>query len=411
MHDSTLAEAVYIPYGRQQITPDDIAAVTAVLQGDWLTQGPAIARFEQAVAQQVGAQYAVAVSNATAALHLACLSLDIGTNRNTPTKETVWTSPNTFVASANCARYCGATVDFVDIDPVTFNLSVDALREKLAVAALTGKLPKALIPVHFAGQPCAMDEIAALCAPYGIQIIEDAAHAIGAQYKNTAVGACELSQMTVFSFHPVKIITTAEGGMVTTNNPDLYERLLRLRSHGITRDPRFLTRPDTDPLVGPWYYEQLELGFNTRMTDLQAALGVSQLARLEQFVAQRSALAERYNGLLADLVDAGDVVLPAQDARTQSAWHLYVIQVPAQLRRRVFEALRAANIGVNVHYMPVHLQPDYLKLGFAQGDFPNAEAYYSRAISLPLYPDLTPAMQDRVVAVLRAALVEAKQGV
>ena len=378
-----------IPYGRQEITAADIAAVTAVLDSDFLTQGPAIPRFEQAIADYCGAAHGVAVNSATSALHIACLALDLGPG------DWLWTTPNTFVASANCGRYCGAAVDFVDIDPDTYNLSPRALAAKLEVAAASGRLPKILVPVHFAGQPCDLEAIAALGQRYGFRIIEDASHAIGGRYRGEAIGNCRYSDITVFSFHPVKIITTGEGGLATTNDPTLAERMARLRSHGITRDPAGMR----DAAEGPWYYQQIELGFNYRITDIQAALGQSQLQRVDDYVARRQRLAARYDRGLADL----PLRLPYRDPAHQSALHLYPIQVPGD-RGRVFAALRAAGIGVNVHYIPVHTQPDYARFGFKHGDFPQAEAYYANAISLPLFPTMTEAEQDRVMAELAAAL-------
>ena len=378
-----------IPYGRQEITPADIAAVTAVLGSDFLTQGPAIPRFEQAIADYCGAAHGVAVNSATSALHIACLALDLGPG------DWLWTSPNTFVASANCGRYCGAAVDFVDIDPDTYNLSPRALAAKLEVAAASGRLPKIVVPVHFAGQPCDLEPIAALGQRYGFRIIEDASHAIGGRYRGEAIGNCRYSDITVFSFHPVKIITTGEGGLATTNDPALAERMARLRSHGITRDPAGMRGASE----GPWYYQQLELGFNYRITDIQAALGQSQLQRVDDYVARRQRLAARYDRDLADL----PLRLPYRDPGHQSALHLYPIQVRGE-RGRVFAALRLAGIGVNVHYIPVHTQPDYGRFGFKRGDFPHAEAYYEHAISLPLFPTMTEAEQDRVMTVLAAAL-------
>ncbi|MBK5939408.1 UDP-4-amino-4,6-dideoxy-N-acetyl-beta-L-altrosamine transaminase [Halochromatium roseum] len=380
-----------IPYGCQAITEADIAAVEAVLHSDFLTQGPAVPRFEQAVAAKVGAAHGVAVNSATSALHLACRALDLGPG------DWLWTSPNTFVASANCARYCGARVDFVDIDPDTYNLSVEALAAKLEQADKTGQLPKIVIPVHFAGQPCDMAAIGELGRRYGFRIIEDASHAIGAHCDGEPVGNGRHSAITVFSFHPVKLITTGEGGLATTNNPDLAERMSRLRSHGITRDP---ARMQGEP-AGPWDYEQIELGYNYRMTDMQAALGLSQLQRLDDYIARRQALAERYDQRLAEL----PVRTPYQDPKHRSALHLYSIQVAdGATRANSFQALRDAGIGVNVHSIPVHTQPDYQRLGFAKGDYPVAEAYYERAISLPLYPGLTEAQQDRVCLHLNEAL-------
>lgn len=383
-----------IPYGRQSITEQDIAAVTAVLQSDFLTQGPAVPAFEGAVRNRVGAAHAVAVNSATSALHIACLALGVGPG------DRVWTSAVTFVASANCALYCGASVDFIDIDPVTYNMSISRLSDRLAQAKVDGVLPKVVIPVHLAGQSCDMASIAVLAEEYGFAVIEDASHAIGADHEGRSIGDCRYSAATVFSFHPVKIITTAEGGLVTTNDPKLAQRLELLRSHGITRDP-VLMRSEPE---GPWYYEQIVLGFNYRMTDLQAALGVSQMTRLDAFVAERRRLASRYDQLLADL----PLVLPRQDPATASSWHLYVVRTDAAhtpwSHREVFDRLRARRIGVNLHYMPVYLQPYYLDLGFAPGYCPEAEAYYASAISIPLYADLTDAGQDRVVAALREAL-------
>ncbi|MBK1633385.1 UDP-4-amino-4,6-dideoxy-N-acetyl-beta-L-altrosamine transaminase [Thiohalocapsa halophila] len=390
-----------IPYGRQDITEADIAAVEEVLRSDFLTQGPAVPRFEQAVADYCVAAHGVAVNSATSALHIACRALDLGPG------DWLWTSPNTFVASANCARYCGAQVDFVDIDPRTYNLSADALAAKLEQAEKTGRLPKIVMPVHFAGQPCDMPAIAALAERYGFRIIEDASHAIGAAYgetlaqnakqPTTKIGACRHSDITVFSFHPVKIITTGEGGVALTNDPELAERMSRLRTHGITRDPARMTEESP----GPWYYQQIELGYNYRMTDIQAALGRSQLQRLDDYIGRRHALAERYDHMLADL----PVQTPYQDPRHRSALHLYPIQVAdTATRANTFQALRDAGIGVNVHYIPVHTQPDYQQFGFAKGDYPIAEAYYERTISLPLHPTLTGAQQDRVLQRLAETL-------
>ncbi|XDE62229.1 UDP-4-amino-4,6-dideoxy-N-acetyl-beta-L-altrosamine transaminase [Arthrospira platensis BEA 1257B] len=384
----------FIPYGRQDISPADIDAVVEVLQSDWITQGPAIDRFEQLVANYCGVKYAVAVSSATAALHISCLAAGLTGG------DLLWTSPNTFVASANCGLYCGADVDFVDIDPHSYNLSVAALEQKLVQAQQRGRLPKVVVPVHLAGQSCEMEKISALAREYGFTVLEDASHGIGARYQNQPVGCCAYSDMAVFSFHPVKIITTGEGGMVVTNRQDLYERLIRLRTHGITRREDWLTEPSH----GPWYYQQLELGFNYRMTDIQAALGASQMGRLDEFVARRRGLARRYDELLQGL----PITLPVQGAEMESSWHLYVIRLQLQklekTHRQVFEGLRSAGIGVNLHYIPVHTQPYYQGLGFTWGDFPEAERYYAEAISLPLYFGLTESAQDRVVAVLREVL-------
>jgi UDP-4-amino-4,6-dideoxy-N-acetyl-beta-L-altrosamine transaminase len=377
-----------IPYGRQNISDDDIAAVVEVLRSEWLTQGPGIASFEQSVADACHARHAVAVSNATAALHIACLSLDIGPG------DLVWTSPNTFVASSNCVLYCGADIDFVDIDPQTLNISVERLAEKLAVARQEGRLPKVVIAVHFSGRSCEMQMIAALGKEYGFRIIEDASHAVGAQHQDVPVGACQYSDIAVFSFHPVKIITTGEGGMLTTNDAELARRLVRLRSHGIAQNSEDLV---SQPL-GPWEYQQIELGYNYRMTNLQAALGSSQLTRLPQFIERRRQLVKQYDSLLAEL----PILLPQPS--DESAWHLYPIRVHAARRLEVFAKMRAADIWVQVHYIPVHTQPYYQKLGFKAGDFPEAERYFSEAFSLPLFYDLTDQEQLIVVELLREAL-------
>jgi UDP-4-amino-4,6-dideoxy-N-acetyl-beta-L-altrosamine transaminase len=384
-----------IPGGRQVIGAQDIDAVVEVLESDWLTQGPAIPAFERALAAYCGARQAVAASSATAALHIACLALGLGPG------DRLWTSPSTFVASANCARFCGADVDFVDIDPRTYNMSVGALEARLSEARRTGRLPKIVVPVHFAGQSCEMKAIRSLAEAYGFSILEDAAHAVGGRYLDEPIGSCRYSDIAVFSFHPVKIITTGEGGVALTNNAGLAARMERLRAHGITRDPA-LMEGETE---GPWYYQQLELGANYRITDLQAALGSSQLRRLDAFVARRRILAQRYDRLLGGLA----LIRPWQHPETLSAWHLYVVQVDeartGRTRREVFETLRAAGIGVNVHYIPVHeQQPYYRRLGFRHGDFPIAEAYYRRAISLPLHPGLTDEEQERVATALAAAL-------
>lgn len=383
-----------IPYGRQDITQADIDAVVSVLQSDFLTQGPLVPRFEQIVANHVGVRHAVAMNSATSALHLACLALGLGPG------DWLWTTPVTFVASANCALYCGAAVDFVDIDPTTYNLSVPALAEKLAQAEAAHCLPKIVVPVHLCGQSCDMAEIDALAKRYGFKVIEDASHAIGGKYRGTYVGDCSYSDITIFSFHPVKIVTTAEGGMALTNDPSLAQRMALLRSHGITRDPVHM---DGDS-EGDWYYQQIELGYNYRMTELQAALGVSQMTRLDPYVTRRHAIAERYDALLADL----PVTPPTRTVDAYSAFHLYVIRVAesdgVSPRRTVFDRMRAAGIGVNVHYIPVHTQPFYRALGFLIGDYPQAERYYSEAISLPMYPTLTEQQQDTVVAALQQAL-------
>ncbi len=379
-----------IPYGRQDINQEDIDAVVEVLKSDFLTQGPTVQCFENIVAGHVGADYAVAVNSATSALHIACLALDLGPG------DWLWTTPITFVASANCGLYCGAGVDFVDIDPLTYNLCPKALEAKLIKARETGRLPKVLVAVHLCGQSCDMAAINVLSSRYGFKIIEDASHAIGGKHKGEFIGNCRYSDITVFSFHPVKIITTAEGGLATTNNPELAHRMELLRSHGITRDPAYMTHvPD-----GPWFYQQIDLGYNYRMTDLQAALGVSQMKRLDSYVAQRHLLSDRYDKLLEDF----PVATPKQNSDSYSGLHLYVIRLHldqiSKTHREVFEGLRQAGIGVNLHYIPVHTHPYYQQMGFKAGDFPQAERYYSEAISLPMYQTLTTVEQDKVVEAL-----------
>ena len=382
-----------LPYGRQTITEADIAAVVAVLRSPFLTQGPAVPAFEQALAQRVGARHAIAVNSATSALHLACLALGLGPG------DRLWTTPITFVASANCGRYCGADVDFVDIDAATGLISVEALAVKLRQAAEAGCLPKVLVPVHLCGTSCAMEPIAALAQQYGVAVLEDASHAIGGTYQNHPVGDCRYSAITVFSFHPVKIITTAEGGLATTDDSQLAQRMADLRNHGITKEEARFERP----AAGPWSYEQQDLGFNYRLTDLQAALGLSQLQRLELIVAERQRLLEQYRRCLAGL-PLRLLEIP-EDVR--SALHLAVIRLddpsPAH-HHQVFEGLRASGIGVQLHYSPVHLQPYYRRLGFKEGDFPAAEAYASNAISLPLYPGLQDAELQRVADTLTTLL-------
>lgn len=383
----------FIPYSCQNITDEDVATVTAVLRSEYLTQGPVTPAFEQAFAARHQTTHAIAVSNATAGLHLACIALGAGPGQR------VWTSPNSFVASANCALYCGATVDFVDIDPRTRNLSITALESKLAQAKATNTLPAIVIPVDFAGLPCDLRELRALADRYGFRILEDASHATGASYQGQPIGSA-WADATVFSFHAVKIVTTAEGGMVTTHDDDLARRLRQLRSHGLVRDTAELhAAPE-----GPWVYEQQVLGFNYRMTDLQAALGLSQLGRLDSLHRQRNALADRYDELLRDL----PLIRPNRLDDRESAWHLYAVEIDSArttcTRAEVFQAMRTAQIGVNVHYIPIHTQPYYAALGFRRGDFPAAEAYYARALSLPLFPALTEAQQQRVVDTLRAAL-------
>lgn len=383
-----------IPYGRQDISEADIQAVVDVLRSDFLTQGPQVPAFEHAVKTYCGAKHAVAVNSATSALHIACIALGVCPG------DIVWTSPISFVASANCALYCGARVDFVDIDPRTYNLSLDALAAKLEMAEREGRLPKVVIPVHLAGQSCEMAGIHALGQRYGFKIIEDASHAIGGKYLDQKIGNCRYSDIAVFSFHPVKIITTGEGGMVITNDAAIANRLTRLRSHGITRVPAEMTQlPD-----GPWYYQQLELGFNYRMTDIQAALGLSQLQRLDEFVAKRQMIAKRYDELLADFW----VTPPWQHPEAYSARHLYIIRLQRDRinygQRDIFERLRSFGILVNLHYIPIYRHPFYQAMGFDRKAFPEAEKYYAEAISLPIYPALTDSQQMEVVERLKSPI-------
>ena len=384
-----------IPYGRQDITQQDIDAVVEVLKSDFLTQGPAVGQFETAVASKVDVRHAIAVNSATSALHIACLALGLGPG------DWLWTSPLTFVASANCGLYCGAQVDFVDIDPRTFNMCAKNLAEKLEHAQKQGKLPKVVVPVHLCGQPCDMQAIAALAQKYGFKIIEDASHAIGGKYRQQPIGNCQFSDITVFSFHPVKIITTGEGGMALTNSAELAVKMDQLRSHGITRNADHMTQePD-----GPWYYQQVGLGFNYRITDIQAGLGSSQLQRLNTYVDKRHELANRYDELLAPL----PVATPWQHPDSYSGRHLYVIRLKLDeieiSHKDAFMQLRERGILVNLHYIPLHLQPWYSAMGFEKGDFPAAESYYAEAISIPIFPALTHAEQDQVVDALREVLV------
>jgi UDP-4-amino-4,6-dideoxy-N-acetyl-beta-L-altrosamine transaminase len=383
-----------IPYGRQDITEDDIKAVVDILRSDYLTQGPVIPAFESKLSEYCGAKHAVAVNSATSALHIACLALNVGSG------DIVWTSPITFVASANCALYCGASIDFVDIDPDTYNISIDRLKEKLIEASRLGKLPKVIIPVHLCGQSSEMKAIHSLSLEYGFRILEDASHAIGGKYCGEPVGNCRYSDITIFSFHPVKIITTAEGGMALTNNSKLARKMELFRSHGITRNNDEMSHePD-----GAWYYQQIALGYNYRMTDIQAALGLSQSSRLDAYVTKRHILARRYDELLVDL----PLKIPMQHSDTYSAYHLYPIRLELNKitvsHREVFNALRDQDIGVNLHYIPVHTQPYFADMGFNLGDFPEAESYYAEAISLPLYPALTDKLQMKVVNALKKAI-------
>ena len=383
-----------IPYGKQDINQNDIDAVLEVLTSDFLTQGPKVPLFERTVADYCRADYAVAVNSATSALHIACLALGLGED------DILWTSPNTFVASANCGLYCGASVDFVDVDPKTYNMCADKLEQKLIQAKAQNKLPKIVVPVHFAGQSCDMKAIHELSKEYGFRVIEDASHAIGGKYLGSPVGGCQFSDITVFSFHPVKIITTAEGGLATTNNHRLAEKMQLLRSHGVTRDESLMTHSSE----GGWYYQQIELGFNYRMTELQAALGVSQMARLDEFVAKRHQLKCQYDELLKNL----PVITPYQSLDAYSALHLYPIQIELDRinkpLKQVYNELREKGIGVNLHYIPVHTQPYYKNMGFEKGDFPNAEDYYSQAMSLPMYPKLSGTSINSVVSKLTEVL-------
>ena len=381
-------------YGKQSIDQNDIDAVVEVLKSDFLTQGPAIEKFEKCVAEYCGAKYAVAVTSATAALHISCLSAGLGKD------DILWTSPITFTASANCGRYCGADVDFVDIDPSTYNMSIAELEKKLQAAEIK---PRVVVPVHLAGQSCEMDKIYKLSQKYGFKVIEDASHAIGADYKETKVGCCKYSDMTVFSFHPVKIVTTGEGGMVLTNDKDLYEKLVLYRSHGITRDPKLMT----GIADGPWYYQQIDLGFNYRMTDMQAALGYSQMQKVDEFVSKRRYLVKRYNELLKNI---NGIQLPDQNEDTKSSWHLYVVRVDfskiSKTKNQIFAEMKEKGICLNLHYIPVHTQPYYENLGFKGGDFPNSEKYYEEAFTLPLYYALTDEQQDHIVKSLVEVLGE-----
>lgn len=376
-----------IPYGRQHLDEDDVKAVVETLTSNWLTQGPAIPKFETALADYCGANFGIAVNSATSALHIACLALGVSEG------DRVWTSPNSFVASSNCALYCGAKVDFVDIDLHTGNMCVDALRNKLALAESTNALPKVVIPVHFAGQPCDMKEIRALSKQYGFFVIEDASHAVGAKYQEKFVGSCEFSDICVFSFHPVKIITTMEGGMALTNNSEWAEKMRMLRSHGITNDPEKMTEDSH----GPWYYQQIALGFNYRMTDVEAALGLSQLKKLPVFLEKRNTLAAHYDERFASKENISPL---KQSNNRYSSYHLYVVRASGLTRKEhafVVEQLRDKGVFAHLHYIPIHCQPYYKNLGFNIGDFPNAESYYEQAITLPLFPELTREQIDLIV--------------
>lgn len=391
----TDSEDSMIPYGKQEITQEDIDSVVNVLKSDFITQGPAVEGFEQSLQDYCGIEFALAVNSATSALHIACLALGLGEG------DWLWTSPNTFVASANCALYCGASIDFVDIDNRSYNMSIECLKEKLIIADREGKLPKIVVPVHFAGQSCDMQEIHSLSVKYGFKVIEDASHAIGGRYMESPVGNCQFSDITVFSFHPVKIITTGEGGIAVTKDKGLYDKMLRLRSHGVTRDCEQMT----GDAHGPWYYEQIDLGYNYRMTDIQAALGISQMHRLDSYIKKRHQLKENYVESLESL----PLILPYQTPESYSSLHLYPVQIDINekkmSRRIVFEKMRELGVGVNVHYIPVHIQPYYKQFGFQEKDFPNAYKYYLRTISLPLYSSLKSDEQLTVVKSLEKVLL------
>jgi UDP-4-amino-4,6-dideoxy-N-acetyl-beta-L-altrosamine transaminase len=382
---------MYIPYGKQSISEEDIQSVVDVLESDWLTQGPVVPNFESEVARIVGCKHAVASNSATSSLHLACRALEIGKG------DLVWTSPISFVASSNCALYCGANIDFVDIDIKTYNMDVCKLEEKLELAKANDNLPKCVIPVHLAGRSCDMASIYKLSKKYGFKIIEDASHGVGASYQKTKVGSCRYSDITVFSFHPVKIITSGEGGMALTNDHSLATKMALLRSHGITRDEKIMDNISD----GSWYYEQLDLGFNYRLTDIAAALGLSQLNRLSAFVEQRNAIADRYDELLAD----SNFILPSRDSDSLSSFHLYIIRIessnPGQMHKALFEKLRSSGVGVNLHYIPIYRHPYYQKIGFDYALYPASEAYYKSAISIPMFPGLSYEEQDFVVKVLQ----------
>jgi len=383
-----------IPYGRQDIISTDIDAVVKVLKSDFITQGPVVPKFERLICDYTSAKYSIATNSATSALHIACLALGLGAC------DYLWTTPNTFVASANCGLYCGSKVDFVDIDPKTYNLSPQLLEKKLIKAEKEGVLPKIVVPVHFSGQSCDMEKIYKLSQKYGFKIIEDASHAIGGKYKGQLIGNCKYSNITIFSFHPVKIITTGEGGIALTNSSVLKEQMQLLRSHGITRDQDLMTQK----IEGSWYYQQIGLGYNYRMTDMQAALGISQIKRIDSFINNRHKIKKKYDQKLLEM----PVVLPFQDSNAHSAMHLYAIQIKHNIvkksHKQLFDEMRARNIGVNLHYIPIHLHPYYMQMGFKQGDFPNAESYYSRAMSLPIFNTMTDFQQNKVITALSEVL-------
>ncbi|MFT4994870.1 MAG: UDP-4-amino-4,6-dideoxy-N-acetyl-beta-L-altrosamine transaminase [Paraglaciecola sp.] len=380
-----------IPYGKHQVDDEDIAAVVDVLCNKFLTQGSLIPEFEQGLCEYSGSQFAVAVNSGTSGLHIACLAAGVGAG------DLVWTVPNSFVASANCALYCGAAIDFVDIDRQTRNMSLDALQQKFVEALKNNKLPKALIVVHFAGLSCEMQAIQALCQQHKVILIEDAAHAFGGRYQSEKIGSCQYSDMTVLSFHPVKSMTTAEGGAVLSNSEHFHHKLQLFAKHGVTREQEFMSEPSH----GPWYYQQIELGYNYRLSDLHAALGISQLKKLDDFIHKRTAIAQRYQASLEDL----PLILPPIHEGSHSAWHLYMLELQGHDRLSIFEALRRKGVGVNVHYIPIHLQPYYQGLGFKAGDFPNAEIFYQNALTIPIFPGMTADEQDKVIQSLKEVLV------
>jgi len=380
-----------IPYGKHQVDEDDIASVVDVLRTKFLTQGQLIPQFEQGLCDYTGSQFAVAVNSGTSGLHIACLAAGVGAG------DLVWTVPNSFVASANCALYCGAAIDFVDIEPLSRNMSLDALQQKFVEALKKNTLPKALIVVHFAGLSCDMQAIQTLCQQHKVILIEDAAHALGGSYQSAKIGSCQYSDMTVLSFHPVKSITTAEGGAVLTNSEHFHHKLKLFAKHGVTREQEFMSEPSH----GPWYYQQIELGYNYRLSDLHAALGISQLKKLDGFIQKRTEIAQRYQAELASL----PVTLPHCDENSQSAWHLYMLELQGHDRLSIFEALRRKGVGVNVHYIPIHLQPYYQNMGFKSGNFPNAEAFYLNALTIPLFPAMMADEQDKVIQALKEVLV------
>jgi UDP-4-amino-4,6-dideoxy-N-acetyl-beta-L-altrosamine transaminase len=380
-----------IPYGKHLVDEDDIDAVVDVLRNQFLTQGKVVPQFEQALCEYTGAKHCVAVNSATSGLHVACLAAGVGAG------DLVWTVPNSFVASANCALYCGASIDFVDIDPTTRNINVATLEKKLLQAANQNRLPKVLIVVHFSGLSCDMQSIRTLTQMYSIVLIEDAAHGLGGSYQQSKIGSCVYSDMAVLSFHPVKSITSAEGGAVLTNQSQLYQKLQLFAKHGVTKDPTQYQGESH----GPWYYQQLELGYNYRLSDMQAALGLSQLKKLHSFMQRRAEIAIKYDDALADL----PLKLPVVESHSQSAWHLYMVELTQHDRQDIYQQLHAKGVGVNVHYIPIHLQPYYQKLGFKKGDFPMSEHFYQHALTLPLFPSLTAVEQTKVIDTLHEVLV------